>query len=154
MHTNYSIKIYKRPISSIRTEIVLIAKSLTYKWFTPNVPKDTYRDLEFQDVIILKQFNKIISFIMFTCLDGSIHISLMGTRPKYIGKGYGSILINEFFKYIKTIKHKRIIVYTVPPDKKQPYTITLAFYLKHGFKITKEYKELWESGAIQLIKEL
>jgi ribosomal protein S18 acetylase RimI-like enzyme len=148
------IEIHQRPSGHIRDEIVSIANALTSRWFTLNVPEDTYQDLGFQDIMVLRQSERIVSFIMFTCLDGEIHISLMGTRPELIGKGYGSALMNEFIAYIKGLGFKRIVVYTVPPDKKPSYKATLAFYEKHEFTFTKRYEELWESGAIQLTRTL
>ena len=145
---------HRRPSGVIRDEIVSIAQDLTSGWFTGNVPNDTYRDLSFQDVLILKEAGRIISFIMYTCLDGIIQISLMGTRLESMNKGYGSKLMKEFCKHIKTLGFTRIMVYTVPPDKKPAYTSTLSFYQKHGFRITRRFEELWESGAIQLVREL
>jgi ribosomal protein S18 acetylase RimI-like enzyme len=146
--------VYCRPSGAVREEIVSIAKDLTSRWFTKNVPDDTSRDLGFQDVMILKEAGRILSFIMYTCLDGAIQISLMGTRPESMGKGYGSILMKEFCRHIKALGFNQIIVYTVPPDKKPAYTSTLSFYQKHGFSIIRRYDELWESGAIKLVRDL
>ncbi|MGE5250217.1 MAG: GNAT family N-acetyltransferase [Bacteroidota bacterium] len=154
MNTEYEIEIHQRPSGAIRDEIVSIAQELTSGWFTPNVPSDTYYDLGFQDVMILKEAGRIVSFIMFTCLDGTIQLSLMGTRLESRTKGYGSILINRFCEHIKSIGFNKIMVYTVPPDTKPAYSATLAFYQKHGFRITRRFDELWESGAIQLVKDL
>jgi len=154
MKTDYEIEIHQRPSGAIRDEIVSIAQELTSSWFTPNVPNDTYYDLGFQDVMILKEAGRIVSFIMFTCLDGTIQLSLMGTRLESRAKGFGSILINKFGEHIKSIGFNRIMVYTVPPDRKPAYSATLSFYQKHGFRITRRFEELWESGAIQLVKDL
>ena len=154
MNTDYEIEIHQRPSGAIRAEIVSIAQELTSSWFTPNVPNDTYYDLSFQDVMILKEAGRIVSFIMFTCLDGTIQLSLMGTRLESRTKGFGSILIHKFFEHIKSIGFNRIMVYTVPPDTKPAYSTTLSFYQKHGFRITRRFEELWESGALQLVKDL
>ncbi len=154
MSSEYKIEVHRRPSGTIRSEIVDIAKELTSKWFTSNVPNDTYYDLGFQDVLILRNGKRIISFIMYTCLDGTINISLMGTRLDSIGQGYGSILMDEFCRHIKALGFSQIMVYTVPPDKKPAYTTTVSFYQKHGFHIMRRFEELWESGAIQLVKEL
>jgi ribosomal protein S18 acetylase RimI-like enzyme len=154
MNTGYEIEIHQRPTGAIRDEIVSITQELTLSWFTPNVPNDTYYDLAFQDVMILKEAGRILSFIMFTCLDGTIQISLMGTRLESRKNGFGSILINKFYKHIKSIRFNRIMVFTVPPDRKPAYLATLGFYQKHGFRITRRFEELWESGAIQLVKDL
>ncbi len=154
MNTDYETEIHQRPSGAIRDEIVSIAQELTSDWFTLNVPNDTWYDLGFQDVMILKEAGRIVSFIMYTCLDGTIQISLMGTRVKSRIKGYGSILIKRFCEHIKNIGFDRIMVYTVPPDTKPAYAATLRFYQKHGFRITRRFEELWESGAIQLVKDL
>jgi ribosomal protein S18 acetylase RimI-like enzyme len=154
MTTDYEIEIHQRPSGALRDEIVEITQELTSSWFTPNVPNDTYYDLGFQDVMILKKAGRIEAFIMFTCLDGTIQLSLIGTRLASRGKGFGSLLITKFCEYIKNIGFNRIMAYTVPPDKKPAYSATLSFYQKHGFRITRRYEELWESGAIQLVKDL
>ena len=154
LNIEYEIEIYQRPSGLIRDEIVSIAQELTSDWFTLNVPNDTYYDLGFQDVMILKEAGRIVSFIMFTGLDGTIQLSLMGTRSASRTKGFGSILIDKFCEYIKSIGFNRIMVYTVPPDTKPAYSATLRFYQKHGFKITRRYDELWEFGALQLVKDL
>ena len=154
MDAECQIEAHRRPCGAIRDEIVSIAQDLTSRWFTGNVPGDTYRDLGFQDVLILKQAGRILSFIMYTCLDGTIQISLMATRIDAMRKGYGSALMEEFCRHIKDLGFDRIMVYTVPPDKKPAYSSTLSFYQKHGFRITRRFQELWESGAIQLVKDL
>jgi ribosomal protein S18 acetylase RimI-like enzyme len=154
LNTDFEIEIHQRPSGAIRDEIVCIAQELTSDWFTLNVPNDTYYDLGFQDVMILKETGRIVSFIMFTCLDGTIQLSLMGTRLASRTKGFGSILIDKFCEHIKSIGFNRIMVYTVPPDKKPAYSATLSFYQKHGFRITRRFDELWDSGAIQLVKDL
>ncbi len=154
LNSAYEIEIHQRPSGTIRAEIVSIAQELTSSWFTANVPEDTFYDLGFQDVMILKASEKIVAFIMFTCLDGTIQISLMGTRLEAWSKGYGSLLINRFCAYIQSLGFHQIMVYTVPPDKKPAYSSTLRFYQKHGFRITRRFEELWESGALQLVKDL
>jgi len=151
---DYTIEMHSRPKGVIRDEIVSIAQELTVKWFTPNVPDDTFRDLLFQDALILRTATRIKSFIMYTCLDGTIQLSLMGTRIDSREKGFGSILIEAFFKHIKELGFSQIMVYTVPPDMKPAYDATVRFYQKHGFRIMRRYTELWENGALQLIKDL
>ena len=154
MNTEYQIEVHQRPLGAIRDEIIEIAQELTSSWFTPNVPNDTYYDLGFQDVMILREGGRIVAFIMFTCLDGTIQLSLMGTRLNSRAKGFGSILLNQFCEYIRGIGFHQIMVYTVPPDKKPAYSSTLRFYQKHGFRIMRRFDELWELGALQLVKDL
>jgi ribosomal protein S18 acetylase RimI-like enzyme len=145
---------YQRPQGAVRDEIVAIAEDLTSQWFTRNVPNDTYHDLGFQDVMTLEESGRIISFIMYTCLDGTIQISLMGTRPDSMREGHGSALMDAFCGHVRSLGFDRIMVYTVPPDTKPAYAPTLRFYENHGFTITRRYNELWESGALQLVKIL
>ena len=55
MEEDYTIEMHSRPKGVIRDEIVSIAQELTTEWFTSNVPDDTFRDLLFQDVLILRK---------------------------------------------------------------------------------------------------
>jgi ribosomal protein S18 acetylase RimI-like enzyme len=146
--------VHRRPSGAVQDEIISITRDLTSIWFMKNVPDDTSRDLGFQDVMILKEAGRIISFIMYTCIDGTLQISLMGTRPESMRKGFGSLLMKEFCEHIREMGFNRIMVYTVPPDKKPAYASTLSFYLNQGFRILRRYDELWESGAVQLVREL
>ena len=150
----FRLEAHRRPTGELRGEIVAIAQKLSPKWFTPNVPADTYRDLGFQDAFVLKQEGKVLSFIVYTCIDGSIHITLMGTRPDLMGMGLGSTLLEGFFNHVKGLGFDRIITYTVPPDKKPVYSNTLRFYERHGFTLARRFDELWEAGALQMIKNL
>lgn len=93
---NYDIELYRRPEKKTIDEIVNIAKALTKKWFTDNVPDDIEKDLLFHDAICLKVDGSIASFIVFTCLDGTPNILLMGTKPDFRGMGLGSVLMKEF----------------------------------------------------------
>jgi len=42
----------------------------------------------------------------------------------------------------------------VPPDVKPVYQATIRFYEKHGFVLRKKYTELWENGAVELVRTL
>jgi len=150
----YEINIYRRPDKDVIGRIKEIAELLTERWFTDNVPEDTERDLLFQDVVCLSVNDEIVSFIMFTCLDGTINISLMGTDPNFRGKGLGTIIMNYFITYVRSLEFEAIKLFTVPPDAKSSYKETIGFYEKNGFKIIKRYTELWENGAIELVKNL
>ncbi len=148
------IKLYKRPGRKIINHIADIASLLTENWFTPNVPENIRMDLMFQDALCLKKQEEILSFIVFTSLDGSINISLMGTHPDFRNQGFGSVLIEYLFEYVKGLGFGQVTAFTVPPDRKPSYASTVAFYKKHGFRFKKRYNELWESGALEFVKEL
>jgi ribosomal protein S18 acetylase RimI-like enzyme len=148
-------KLYQRPTNKdVVRQIINIIKSLTGTWFTENVALDTERDLLFQDVLCITIEEKIASFIIFTCWDGSINITLMSTKLEYHGLGLGSKLMNYFCDYTKQLGFDKIVLLTVPPKVKPSYNLTVNFYIKNGFMIGKEYSELWESGAVELTKEL
>ena len=150
----YEINIYRRPEKDVVLRIKEITELLTVRWFTNNVPGDTERDLMFQDAVCLSINGLIVSFIMFTCLDGTINISIMGTHPDYRGKGLGTAIIKYFFTYVRSLGFECIKVFTIPPDVKISYKETIDFYEKNGFKIEKRYNELWENGAVELLKNL
>jgi len=159
MKNEYDIKLYQRPNAEpANIEVVQgiynIAKNLTSKWFTANVPDDTIRDLQFHDVFCLKRDKKILSFLIFTSRDGFLDISLFATRQEFQGQGLGSKLIECFFNHAQNLGFKTVSVMTVPPDVKPAYGPTLRFYEKHGFKIEKRSNALWESGALLLFKNL
>ncbi|QQO10368.1 GNAT family N-acetyltransferase [Breznakiella homolactica] len=149
-------KLYKRPghKKKIISEIVQIINELTGTWFTKEIPELVPYDLYFQDLFVLLDKKKIQSFIIFSSFDGNIVITLMATRLESRSYGYGTKLYKEFEKYIRKIKFKRIMVQTVPEESNSNYKSTISFYKKQGFEVIKMYKELWESGAIELEKVL
>jgi hypothetical protein len=144
----------KEPCTDTVNQIVGIAEDYTEDYFTANVPEDTRKDLQFHRVLYLKSDDKIISFIVFTCLDGIPHITLMATKRQFILQGYGKQCMGLFFDHIKNLGFSSIEVMTVPPKSKPVYSSTLRFYQNCGFEIIREYTELWESGAIKLRKKL
>ncbi len=131
-----------------------IARLLTSEWFTPNVPDDIRHDLAFHDALCLWRGEQLVSFIVFTSLDGALNITLMGTRPADQGRGYGSILLEKFLDHARQLGYERVVAMTVPPDVKPAYAATVRFYRRHGFEIIRRYNELWESGAIELARVL
>lgn len=151
---NYEIKLYQRPSGEVKKQISEVVGILSEKWFTENVAEDTMRDLLFQDAICLFENSRLVSLLIFTCWDGSMHITLIGTHTEYHRKGYGTKLIKYFFDYVKTIGFNRVVVLTVPPEVNSFYENTVDFYLKCGFVINKRYTEIWKNGAIELIKEI
>ncbi len=142
--------IERNPSEDTINQIVSIARDYTKDYFTTNVPEDTRIDLMFQRTIYLKEQEEIISFINFTCMDGTPQIMLMATKRTYGNRGYGKKLMLNFFEHIRQLGFYQVEVYTVPPKSKPIYKATLDFYKYMGFEIIKEYTELWESGAIQL----
>ncbi|NHN31462.1 GNAT family N-acetyltransferase [Paenibacillus agricola] len=154
---NLSINLYERPNrfgDPITQKINQLINSLTGIWFTEDVAAETCKDLMFQDLLCAESDGQVTSFLVFTCSEGSISISLMGTDPRYHRKGIGSKLLLHLFEHVKKMGFNKIVVLTVPPSSKPLYQQTVQFYEKHGFKIEKEFTELWQSGTVQLVKIL
>jgi ribosomal protein S18 acetylase RimI-like enzyme len=147
-----TIRLYHRPSGRVVDEIVGIASLLAGEWFTANVPGDTRRDLLFQDAFCLYETGQLRSFLVFTGWDGGLHITLMGTHPGCRRQGYGSRLMERFLQHAQEMGFDRVVALTVPPDVKPAYQATIAFYTKHGFVETRRYRELWEQGAVELVK--
>ena len=148
------ICLYCRPPACIIEQIVALAGLLTGEWFTANVPEDTRRDLLFQDVFCAELGRHVIGCLMFTSLDGSLHITLMATHPAFHGQGIGSRLMERFIRHARQLGFERIVVLTVPPEITPSYHATVHFYQKHGFVLNRHYTELWEHGALELVKVL
>jgi ribosomal protein S18 acetylase RimI-like enzyme len=148
------IKLYKRPGKKINliNELRSIISKLTGEWFTKEVGENFYIDLHYQDVFVLHDNGKVKSFVMFTCLDGFIHITLFATDYDDRNKGYGSFLYNHFENYCIKNGFKKFSVNTVPEEVNKNYHSTIKFYEKHGYKIVRIYKELWENGAVTMEK--
>lgn len=156
--TTLTIALHPRPAASgdtaDATEIVRIAALLTECWFTDNVPEDTRRDLLFHDAFCLYEDERMRGFLTFTSRDGRIEITLMGVDPACRGRGYGSLLMERFLQHGRDLGFEQAVAMTVPPDTKPAYAVTVAFYEKHGFVVTRRYDELWETGALELVKDL
>jgi len=56
--------------------------------------------------------------------------------------------------HAKHLGFERVVTLTVPPDVKPVYQATIRFYEKHGFVLRKKYTELWENGAVELVRTL
>jgi ribosomal protein S18 acetylase RimI-like enzyme len=159
MAIDYTISLHRRPNAAppdtaIVSGILDITRSLTGTWFTANVPGDTLNDLKFHDVLCLHRSAELLSFLVFTSWDGMLHITLMGTRPEARGQGFGSRVIEDFFRQARQLGFEKCAVMTVPEDVNPLYQGTIHFYQKHGFMIEKRYRELWEHGAVRLVKRL
>lgn len=128
-------------------QIVSIVEEYTKDYFTSNFPDDIRIDMKFQGTMYLKDNSEIISCIVFTCLDGSPHITLMATKRSYNNKGYGKLLMQYFVEYVTGIGLNSIELLTFSPDTVSAYNSTVEFYKRVGFKIIREYKDLWEAGT-------
>lgn len=131
-------------------QVYLIAKDYTRDFFTKNYPSDMKIDMQFQRAILLKNGFEIVSCIIFTCLDGSPHITMMATKRIYNHKGYGKLLMQHFINYVDSLGLNSIELYTFSPVSRPEYISTVRFYQSVGFNIEREHKDLWELGTITL----
>lgn len=140
----------KEPSADTIAQIVAIAEDYTADFFTPNVPSDTRSDLGFQRAAYLKEGDSIVSFLVFTCLDGCPHITLFATQRARAGQGHGSALLRHFMRHVESLGFRRIELMTVLPQAKPVYAATVAFYRRNGFAITHVYPDMWEHGAVAM----
>ena len=131
-------------------QVYFIAKDYAKDYFTKNFPDDIKIDMQFQRAILLKNSSEIISCIVFTCLDGSPHITLMITKRTHNNKGYGKLLMQHFVNHVSEFGLNSIELYTFSPQTNPLYAATVHFYEKSGFKIIQEYKDLWEINTTTL----
>ncbi|MDR0272350.1 MAG: GNAT family N-acetyltransferase [Clostridiales bacterium] len=146
------INFEKEPSQDTIEQIAKIAEDYTRDFFTDNIPEDTRRDLQFQRAVYLKDDCEIISFIVFTCWDGSPHITLMATKRNHLRRGCAKMLMEFFVEHVSSLGFNSIELLTVLPQTNPVYYSTIAFYEKLGFIIEKEFPCLWETGAIKLKK--
>jgi GNAT superfamily N-acetyltransferase len=145
---------HRRASQSVVREVVALATLLTKRWFTSDVPAALQKDLLFQDLLCVTCNGRIRSFLSYTSLDGAMHITLMGTHPDFHGQGLGSLLIGHLVREATRLRFERIVAFTVPPDKKPAFAGTLRFYETNGFVLVKRHSELWQSGALELVRTL
>ena len=127
-------------------QVYAIAADYTRDYFSKNYPDDMRIDMRFQRAVLLKDGPEVISCIVFTCLDGSAHITLMATRRDCAGKGY----MRRFAEHVTELGLNSIELFTYSPASKPVYAATVGFYKSVGFGIIKECKDLWEQGTVTL----
>jgi len=129
-------------------EIYALAKEHAKDFFTPDFPDAMRVDMPFQRAFYLRENEGIASCIVYTCLDGSIHITMMFTQRELAGKGYGTRLINAFATHAAAYGINSIELLTFSSRTNPLYTATIAFYEKNGFRRIDEYEGLWGKGTV------
>ena len=129
-------------------EIYTILKDYTKDFFTPDFPDGMRVDMPFQRAFYMRENDGIASCIVYTCLDGSIHITCMATRRDLAGRDYGSRLMTAFTEHVAAYGIGSIELLTFSPRAKPQYAATVAFYEKNGFRCVNEYKDLWGEGTV------
>ena len=131
-------------------QIYDIAMDYSCDYFTENFPNDMRLDMTFHRVLYIKEAHEIISCLVFTCLDGSPHITMLATKRERAGQGFGKQLIQAFQEHVTQFGFHSIELFTFSPKSKPLYQSTLAFYENAGFRVIREYQDLWEPGTITL----
>lgn len=99
--------------------------------------------MRFQRAAMLKDGDELLSCIVFTCLDGSAHISLMVTKRACAGRGLGTRLMRHFITHVRSLGLDSIERMTFS-DQSQPVNAsTISFYRSVGFHVAKVYRDLW-----------
>lgn len=114
-------------------ELSEIAKASKAYWNYPQEWLGLWED----DLTITKDFfkenevfqgfdeNVITGFYAYKIEQDFVYLDSLFVHPKYIGKGYGNLLMNDFFNRIQTLEVKKVIL------DADPYAKT--FYEKFGF---------------------
>ena len=131
-------------------QVYLIVKDYTKDYFTKDFPENMRIDMQFQRAVLLKNGSEVVSCIVFTCLDGSLHITLMATKRDYNNKGYGKMLMKHFVTHASELGINSIELFTFSQQTKLVNISTINFYKNVGFKIEREIKDLWGTSTIIL----
>jgi len=131
-------------------QIYRIAKDYTRDYFTDTFPDELRIDMGLQRAVFLREGAEIVSCIVFTCLDGSAHITMMATKRSHAGAGLGTLLMRRFEEHVSQLGLHSIELYTFSPRSKSAYASTVGFYQKAGFSVIKEHAGLWEPGTVTL----
>jgi|SaaInlStandDraft_4_1057021.scaffolds.fasta_scaffold00672_4 ribosomal protein S18 acetylase RimI-like enzyme len=70
--------------------------------------------------------------ITFTINVNTVNIDMIKILEKYRGKGFGTIMINKFFEYIKTNNISKVDLIAFEQNEK--YNKLVKFYNKFGFE--------------------
>jgi len=135
------------PSSDAVDQLVSMVRAYEGEYFT-DFSDGVRIDAPFQWLCYLKSSDEMFSAIMFTCLDGHPHITVMATRRDAKNKGYGKQLMNCFVEYVSRLGFHDIELYAWSEKTKPICASTQAFYKSVGFKVESEHMSLWAPGMI------
>jgi ribosomal protein S18 acetylase RimI-like enzyme len=138
----------KYPSPKTIKQFVSVILEYAGEHFTDNFADDTAIDAQYQRICYLKSRDEFISGIMFTCLDGSPHITAMATKREYQNKGYGKQLLEYFVEYVSQLGFHDIELYAWSEKTKPICASTQAFYKRVGFVVEQEHIGLWAQDMI------
>lgn len=125
-------KALKRDAQAL-TELTIRSKS---HWDYSSEQIENWRDdLEVSETYILEKqvykltINKVLIgyFSYFELNDGEVKLENLFIEPQFIGKGFGKILMIDFFEKLENTKYKRVVLEADPNVEK--------FYSRFGFEV-------------------
>lgn len=124
---------------------------VTREWL--NTEMDSMKAIDFMSYKIVDNSSGKILGIMDFKNDIEAYLSILILHKNFKGKGIGSLFLDAFFTYLKSIHVRRIridVVIEYNPN-------VLLFWKKHGFEIIEEATLNWNGNilpAVTMIKYL
>ena len=137
----------KEPSQDSINQIVSMVQTYEGEYFT-DFAEGVRIDAPFQRLCYLKYGDEMVSVIMFTCLDGYPHITVMATKRDLRNKSYGKQLMSHFVEYVSQLGFHGIELYAWSEKTKPVCASTQAFYKSVGFTVESEHMSLWAPGMI------
>jgi len=138
----------KEPSTSTIEQFVSMIRAYAGEHFTDNFADDVAIDAQYQWLCCLKSCGELMSGIMFTCIDGSPHITAMATKREYQNRGYGKQIMKHFVDYVSQLGFHDIELFAWSEKTKPICASTQAFYKSVGFVVAKEHMGLWVQDMI------
>ena len=138
----------KTPYPDTINQFISIIRGYEGKYFFGNYADTVAVDAPYQQLCCLRNGDGVLSGIMFTCLDGSPHITAMATKREYKNKGCGKQLMEQFTRYVSQLGFHDIELYAWSEKTRLACAATQAFYKNVGFVVTSEHMGLWEKEMI------
>jgi len=138
----------KTPYPDTINQFISIIRGYEGKYFFENYADTVAVDAPYQQLCCLRNGDGVLSGIMFTCLDGSPHITAMATKREYKNKGYGKQLMEQFTRYVSQLGFHDIELYAWSEKTRPACAATQSFYKSVGFVVRSEHMDLWEKEMI------
>ncbi len=134
-------------------ESIKIASNLK-DWFTGDAIVNMVVDFNLNNVIVVKEEEKVIGFLCYTSFSGKMLLMWMGVDTSGQRKGIGQSLLKWLEEESRKIGLSSIEVETLTDkDNYEPYKLTREFYYKNGFEKVGYKKSRIEGWDDQIILE-
>lgn len=138
----------KEPSPDTIEQLVSMIQAYAGEYFTDDFADSVRVDAPYQRLCYLKNGGELVSGIMFTCLDGCPHITVMVTKKDCKNIGYGKHLMEHFVDYVSQLGFHDIELCAWSEKTKPVCVSTQAFYKSMGFTVEKEHLGLWARDMI------